>query len=256
MLYVDETESLKRQLLRGRKVKTHNEIVQKTGQGQLIRERATDQDEALIRARYKIFTLHFNALMRLKNLFPFHLINAIGPVDEVMRAIWREFEYQSSLELDQKTYDAIHIIPIAQSVGIHARQELVRRLEHYQHSCPQKVYQCVSLIESFFVPSIQRHAVSGIAMVRLDGNQLNDPELVDIILDVLSERGYRASVDCRLIDVPRRVNRETFEIELERTTSYIFDVRFPRHLIRGIFGGDETNPRDFAGTVVTTEEHA
>lgn len=37
--------------------------------------------------------------MRLKDLFPFHLITASGSVDEVMRAIWREFEYQSSLEL-------------------------------------------------------------------------------------------------------------------------------------------------------------
>lgn len=39
-----------------------------------------------------------------------------------MEIILREFEYQSSLELDSDTYDAISHIPLATQIGIHARQ--------------------------------------------------------------------------------------------------------------------------------------
>lgn len=39
-----------------------------------------------------------------------------------MRIILREFEYQSSLELDSETYDAISHIPLANQIGVHARQ--------------------------------------------------------------------------------------------------------------------------------------
>lgn len=50
------------------------------------------------------------------------LINATGSIKEVMQIILREFEYQSSLELDSDTYDAISHIPLATQIGIHARQ--------------------------------------------------------------------------------------------------------------------------------------
>jgi adenylate kinase len=40
----------------------------------------------------------------------------------------KEFEYQSSLELATETYDVINRIPLAELVGLHARQQLVRRL--------------------------------------------------------------------------------------------------------------------------------
>ena len=41
---------------------------------------------------------------------------------EVMEIILREFEYQSSLELESDTYDTISHIPLATSIGVHARQ--------------------------------------------------------------------------------------------------------------------------------------
>ncbi|CAG8762813.1 18513_t:CDS:2, partial [Acaulospora morrowiae] len=99
VLYVDEEVSVARQISRGNKIREHNAQVRMTGQGVLLEERVTDYDEMLIRARYRIFKEHFGALMKLGNLFPFHLINAIGTIDEVMHVIIKEFEYQSSLEL-------------------------------------------------------------------------------------------------------------------------------------------------------------
>lgn len=48
------------------------------------------------------------------------LINAVGNIDSVMRIILKEFEYQSSLELEHDTYEAISHIPLATKIGIHA----------------------------------------------------------------------------------------------------------------------------------------
>ena len=44
--------------------------------------------------------------MRLKEHFPFHLIDAMGTVEECEGQIANELRYQSSLELSEKTYQA------------------------------------------------------------------------------------------------------------------------------------------------------
>lgn len=250
------------------RVREHNTNVERTGQGTFLEERPTDFDEKLIKARYKIFTQHYGALMRLKKLFPFHLINAEGPIEDVIRLIWREFEYQSSLELDTKTYDAIQMIPIASKIGIHARQDLVRRLESYQLSYPDKLQQCVRMIREQFIPVIQRHAISGVSVVRMyafypctfyiinllfysQDKQLENPILIDIIMDVLSERGFAVSVDRRSWTVPVKVNPDTWDIISETRGVFMFEVRSPQLQIRGVFEG--LNVRSLVGDVAGTE---
>jgi adenylate kinase len=47
VLYVDEAESVRRQLLRGKKARENNEIVKNTGQGEMLMERVTDADETV-----------------------------------------------------------------------------------------------------------------------------------------------------------------------------------------------------------------
>ncbi|EIE90637.1 hypothetical protein RO3G_15348 [Rhizopus delemar RA 99-880] len=122
VLYVDEEISVQRQLTRGRMIREHNLEVKKTGQGVLWEERVTDNDESLIRERYAIFKAHYGSLLKLSKMFPFHLVNATGSIKEVLQIILKEFEYQSSLELDSDTYDAISHIPLATQIGVHARQ--------------------------------------------------------------------------------------------------------------------------------------
>lgn len=55
VLFVDEKESVARQIMRGRKVKAHNLEVRRSGQGQLEEERITDFDQTLARRRYRVF---------------------------------------------------------------------------------------------------------------------------------------------------------------------------------------------------------
>ena len=46
---------------------------------------------------------HYSTLLRLKQYFPFSLIDAMGSLDECRAQIARELRYQSSLDLDEAT---------------------------------------------------------------------------------------------------------------------------------------------------------
>jgi adenylate kinase len=108
VLFVDEAESVARQLKRGRQVVAHNEEVTCSGVGELWEERATDSSEALARNRYRVFKEKtYDALVSLKQIFHYHFVNGQAPIPEVQATFVRELEYQSSLELDPRTFDRL-----------------------------------------------------------------------------------------------------------------------------------------------------
>ncbi|KAF8964454.1 hypothetical protein BGZ46_000783 [Entomortierella lignicola] len=208
VLYVDEEISVNRQLTRGRLIKEHNAQVLRSGKGEIKEERVTDYDELV------------------------DLINAVGDIDSVMRIILKEFEYQSSLELEHDTYEAISHIPLATKIGIHARQDLIRRLEHYCETEPEIFAKAVRFIDQEVSPMIARHAISGQALVRSHNPILADPKISEVVISILSERGYAVTMDDRIHETPKRVDPVTWEIILERTHVYALNVRFPQHHIQ------------------------
>lgn len=117
-----------------------------------------------------------------------------------------------------------------------------------------RLKQCVKLIESIFVPNINRHAISGSAVIRVEGSRVVDEGCVDILIDILSERGYRVSCDPRTINIPVRVDPHTHAIEVASKTIYVFHVNFPRHDIRGVFGHVDDDPKEIASDVAVTEK--
>lgn len=54
-----------------------------------------------------MFKAHYHTILRLKQYFPFSLIDAMGSLEECRQQIMRELRYQSSLDLDEATYAAI-----------------------------------------------------------------------------------------------------------------------------------------------------
>ncbi|KAK3813594.1 MAG: hypothetical protein J3R72DRAFT_504211 [Linnemannia gamsii] len=119
VLYVDEEISINHQLMRRKLIKEHNAKVMRSGKGEFMEERVTDFDE--IPSPFSIFKDHYPCLLKLSKIFPFHIINAVGSIDSVMRIILKEFQYHSSLELDHNTYEAISHIPLATKIGTHAQ---------------------------------------------------------------------------------------------------------------------------------------
>jgi|tagenome__1003787_1003787.scaffolds.fasta_scaffold20731849_2 adenylate kinase len=235
VLFVGEQTSVERQLNRGREIQAHNEKVQKTGVGSLMELRATDVDEALARNRYRTFKeLTYDALTSLRRHFHYHFVNADAPLHEVEKSINAEFKYQSSLELGQSTFDIIHAIPVASELTLYARQELVRRLDSYEHASAPLFKQVAGFIEAHAVPVIMRHVLAGQCVVKTDSALFEDATAVDMVLDVLSERGYHALYQEVRTPVPQAFDPSTGTITCRDRVAHIFEIRFhPPEIRRG-----------------------
>ncbi len=233
VLFVDEKESVARQLKRGRETRAHNEEVTRTGIGEPMEDRPTDHDEALASRRYRVFKEQtWDALQSLKEIFHYHFINAQGAIDEVERNILHELEYQSTLELDPRTVDRLRGVPVASEIIVHARQELVRRLDAYELEHPERFAKVIGFIEKKIVPIVLRHAISGVAHINAEDPVLEDPLALAMLIDVFSERGYHAVVDIHRIEVPEHVDLATGQIRCRTKKVYRIQIRFQGSEIR------------------------
>lgn len=233
VLFVDEKTSVERQLFRGRQIAKHNEEVLASGVGELQELRPTDVDVEAAKHRYRIFKEStWDALQSLREVFFYHLVNAQGTVAEVEQNILKELQYQSSLELEPATFEMVRNIPIAHEIVIHARQELVRRLDGYAREHRELFASVVELIQTKFIPIIQRHAISGRAVINNEDETLSDPLALAMLIDVFSDRGYHAVVDKQLTKIPERVNVHTGEIEFRPNTTYRIRIYFEGSEIR------------------------
>jgi len=233
VLFVDEAESVRRQLLRGERAQQHNDEVMASGVGRMMEIRNTDLSRKAARNRYRTFKeVTYESLMSLREVFFYHYINAHGSVEEVQRRIEDELRYQSSLELDQSTHDVIAKIPIAQRLGIHARQDLVNRLEGYFETQQDVFCKAVELIEGKFLPIIHTHAISGKAYINSENALLEEPHVLAMIIDIFSERGYHTVVDVRRYEVPDRIDPDTYKIITVQKKVWRFILTFPGSEIR------------------------
>ena len=233
VLFVDEKESVGRQLKRGREIKARNDEVRRTGDGAILEERVTDFDEKLARRRYRVFKEQtWDALLSLKDIFHYHLINAEGTFAEVEQNIVGELEYQSSLELDPRTFDRLRMLPLASEIVVHARQELVKRLDGYELGHPDLFQRVVTLVEKKMMPIVTRHALSGHSNINSEDPVLHEPEALAMLIDIFSERGYHAVVDVHRIEIPESVDLKTGKITCRVKRVYRTIIRFKGSEIR------------------------
>ncbi len=205
VLFVDEAESVARQLKRGRQVVAHNEEVARSGVGELWEERATDSSEALARNRYRVFKEQtYDALVSLKQIF-----------------------------LDPRTFDRLRRLPLASDIVRHARQDLVRRLDGYEVERPETFGRVIEFIEAKMMPIVVRHATSGVANINSEDVLFQDPVALAMLIDVFSERGFHATVDVTRVCVPVRMDLQSGKIFSEEKKVFRFNVRFRSAQVRG-----------------------
>lgn len=249
VLYVSEEESVRRQLERGRKAEYHRGILKDAklvpedggapgGSAALGVEysqpRATDMSQEAARKRYCIFREHYHTLLRLRRYFHFTMINAMGSLAQCEAQIARELRYQSKLELHAEVYDRVTRIPLAQSVVENARSQLLSRLNSYRHTHAETFSTVIRTIQAEVVPHIKRCAIAGVAVWETTDPlfDAHDGEAIDMVLDVLSERGY--GVTYREVEtyIPDRVDLATGEIATRAEKHHLFRVTFERPKIR------------------------
>lgn len=233
VLFIDEKESVKRQISRGQQAQAHNEEVLESGVGEMLELRPTDLDPQAALNRYRTFKEKtYGALKDLREIFFYHFINAHGSIESVRQRIHEELRYQGLLELDEATYDRISRIPVAISITKHARQDLVDRLDAYVERQGPLFEQVVGLIQRDFMPIIERHAVSGTAVVNTEDAVLHDAEALAMLIDIFSERGYHAIVDIHREEIPDSINPKTFKIKTRIKRIFRVRVQFKGSDIR------------------------
>ncbi len=233
VLFVDENESVRRQLKRGQQALLHNAKVLESGEGTLKEVRRTDLEPEAARGRYRIFKERtYEPLQTLREVFHYHLINARGSLEEVQQRIIKELQYQSSLELSENTFDMIARVPLATEIVQHARQDLVRRLDEYSERDPELFVRVVTLIQETFMPVVIRHAMAGQAHVNVESELLEDARALNMFVDVFSERGYHADVDVHNIEVPESFDLQTGKIKTKVKRINRVSIRFHSSGIR------------------------
>ncbi|MDA7617935.1 nucleoside monophosphate kinase [Verrucomicrobia bacterium] len=233
VLFVDEKTSVDRQLKRGEQIAEHNEEAETTGVGESAELRITDLDPDAARHRYRVFKEQtWEALQSLKQTFFYHFINAQGSIEEVEQNILNEVRYQSLLELDPETYDSLRILPLASEIVLHARQDLVKRLDAYALEHPALFHQVIELIEDKIMPIVVRHAISGLANVNSEDRLLHDDLAMAMLIDIFSERGYHAVIDLHRIELPEKVEKDTGRIVCRQKKVFRITIRFQGSEIR------------------------
>jgi adenylate kinase len=232
VLFVDENESVRRQLKRGQEAIAQNEKAARDG-GPLAEVRKTDLTADAARNRYRVFKERtYEPLQSLRDIFHYHFINAQGSLAEVQARIIKELQYQSSLELSEETYDLISPIPLASQIVQHARQDLVRRLDDYAERNAECFRQVIELIQDKFLPIIRAHAISGQAHVNIETTVFDDPLAISMFIDIFSERGFHAVVDQHRIEIPETIVAGTGKVITRVKKVWRVSIRFEGSEIR------------------------
>ena len=107
-------------------------------------------------------------------------------------------------------------------------------MEQYEEENKPLFQRVVKLIEGKMIPIIRAHAVSGHARINTEDELLYDPLALRIMIDIFSERGFHASVDIHRMDVPERINPETWEIICRSKKVFRIEIRYqPSDIRRG-----------------------
>jgi len=95
--------------------------------------------------------------------------------------------------------------------------------------------EVIRIVTEQFIPVMEKHTISGHAQIRIQNPIFEgDHSLaLQIVLDVLSERGYYANSHQIVHYIPKKFDLKTGEITSKKVITYIFNVTFKRISIRG-----------------------
>jgi len=242
VLWCSQEESVKRQLRRGADLVVSNMIVEETGVGSVVAARATDVDSEAALKRYRVFKEEvFDSLQTVQSQFPngFHFINADVTPEQVRKQITKELHYKAATDLSPQAYALCHEVEPANRVIQQARAKLMTRLNAYATEYPALFAEAVRVLNTDFMPIVKRQALAGAAVVRSQSELLTNPIALNIVLDVLSERGFHVVLDVIHARVPVAVEEvgptgvgggRPIRTSTERT--FVFRIEFVRPKIR------------------------
>jgi adenylate kinase len=82
------------------------------------------------------------------------------------------------------------------------------------------------------MPIITRHALSGRATVNSEDAIFSEPLALSMLIDIFSERGFHATIDKTIREIPERIDLKTGEIIKLQKMVYRIHIRFKGSEIR------------------------
>ena len=108
----------------------------------------------------------------------------------------------------------------------------MKRLDEYTANAPELVTDVVNLIQSDFVKILQQQALQGKAIIRSVSPLLAKPMALDILLDIMSERGFSIVLDYQKPVTARSFDAESGKFVLAQDRLWEFQISWPRPAIR------------------------
>jgi len=137
--------------------------------------------------------------------------------------VLQELRYQSSLDLSEEAYNAIRHLPLAKDLQQTARQQLVGRLEFYCSQQRPLFARVLDMLQTRVLPLLQQGALSGSAeWVSQEQLFSQHSVCVDMLLDVLSDRGFKATYCKETVLVPVSVDAATGNITVRSQPQHRF----------------------------------
>ena len=90
----------------------------------------------------------------------------------------------------------------------------------------------VDLIKSKFIPIVEKHSISGLAYINSEDSVFEDPLSIAMLIDVFTERGFIAVVDIRRMEIPVRIDPNTYKLINRVKKVYRVRINFPGSKIR------------------------
>jgi hypothetical protein len=140
----------------------------------------------------------------------------------VLRSL-QELRYQSSLDLSEEAYNAIRHLPLAKDLQQTARQQLVGRLEVYCSQQRPLFGRVLDILQSRVLPLLVQGALAGSAeWLSQEALFSQHPVCVDMLLDVLSDRGFKATYCKETVMVPVSIDAATGSITVRPQPQHRF----------------------------------
>jgi len=147
----------------------------------------------------------------------------------VRESIEKEFQYQSSLELNPETFDLLSKIPTPHDLVISARQSLIERLDEYQSADTDLFEKVIHYIKTVIVPQIQMHSLGAEVFIKSKFYLFTNPIAIQMLIDVLTERGFHVSAWTKENVVPHSINLKTGEINTTKSIEFSFKIKYETH---------------------------
>ena len=173
----------------------------------------------------------YASLTAIKHRFPFHYLDATCNKGEMVRRIKAELAYRPEAELTRDTLAITRDIETAASITKAARQALVARMNSYAVENRQLFKAAAQIVVRDLMHIIRRQGVMGVAIIRSENQALDNPLMLNMVLDILGEHGFTVALDVVKREVPVSMAPNpaapgSFLIQCRVEKAFVFKVTF------------------------------